>query len=59
MVGSDVYRLRRELDQYWEFHSVPRGTVHLTSTTSCTCEDHKFRHRTCKHMRIVQEELEP
>ena len=33
----------------------PSGDPYLTTATSCTCADHKFRKTMCKHMQAIQE----
>ncbi len=29
-----------------------------TTLTSCTCPDHQYRNRACKHMRLIEQEVE-
>jgi hypothetical protein len=29
-----------------------------TTLTSCTCPDRQYRHHTCKHMRLIEQEVE-
>lgn len=36
--------------------TLPMGTgKYVTTTDSCTCADHKYRKRVCKHMRALRD----
>ena len=41
-----------------KFASVVDAPKYITTATSCTCPDHKYRNRVCKHMRELIEPKE-
>lgn len=51
--GGKSYAFSREGD-HWKFLCVDSGETYRATADACTCQDFKFRHRECKHLKVLR-----